>query len=71
VIIELKKKHYLLFFLKNAKIAQKTKFLILFTSQIKIDEIKAFHVDVDGFQQKFKFFNFKINIFLEDFLVYL
>jgi hypothetical protein len=33
--------------LKHALIAQKTKFFILFTSQINIEWIKASHVDMD------------------------
>jgi hypothetical protein len=37
VKIELKKKCHMLFFLKDAMIAQKTKFFISFTSQINIE----------------------------------
>jgi hypothetical protein len=52
VKIEFKKKHRMLFFLKNAMIAQKTKFLILFTSQIIIEWIKASFVDMELFPQE-------------------
>jgi hypothetical protein len=43
----------MLFILKVAMIAQKTNFLIVFTSQINIEWIKASHVDMDVFYKKF------------------
>jgi hypothetical protein len=46
--------------------AQKEKFLILFTSQINIEEFKAYNVNMDLFYKKIN-----SNNFLEVFLVYL
>jgi hypothetical protein len=52
--IEFKNKDLMLFFLKDTMIAQKTKILILFTSQINIEGIKDSHIDMDLFQKKRK-----------------
>jgi hypothetical protein len=52
VKIELKNEDHMLFFLKDAMIAQETKFLILFISQINIEWIKASLVDMDIFYKK-------------------
>jgi hypothetical protein len=54
VKIEFKNKDHMLFFLQDVMIARKTKFLILFTSQINIEWIKASHVDMDLFYKKKK-----------------
>jgi hypothetical protein len=43
----------MLFFLLNVVITQKTKFIILFTSQINIECIKASPIDMDLFYKNF------------------
>jgi hypothetical protein len=52
VKIEIKKKHDMLYFLQDIKIARKTKFLIFFTPLINIQRIKASLANMDLFHKK-------------------
>jgi hypothetical protein len=65
VKIVFKIKQHMLFFLKDTMIAQKTKFLLLLTSLINIEWIKASFVDMDPFHKKKRIKN------IWKFLVYL
>jgi hypothetical protein len=64
--IGFRNEYRMLFFLKDVIIAQKTKFLIFFTSKTNIEWIKASPIDMHSFHKKRKF-----NNVLEVFLVYL
>jgi hypothetical protein len=52
VKIEFKNRHHTLFFLKEVIIAQKKRFLKLFTLPINIEQTKAFLVDMCLFHNK-------------------
>jgi hypothetical protein len=58
VKIEFKNKHHMCLFLYDVMFAQKTKYLILFTSQINIESSKASHIDIDLFYKKRNSTNF-------------